>query len=145
MGRKENELKRLTENGGQRLEGCKSKQLTDCVIHQQKKYELQSSKDRDLQPFMDAFTMFDEMIEVDVPTQSELIMTLIKHEAQQRKILKREILLFLLIACLVLITLVTLFLQTPILFVVLQLVIVCFLPFMYKLENPHEREGKLFL
>lgn len=104
---------------------------------------MMSEKDYEQQQLIDVFATFDEMIEIEVPTKAQLTSVMMEHESKHRKAIIKECMLFLFIACFVLVALMTILLETPIIFIVVQIGILCFLPFMYKLERHHQDEGEL--
>lgn len=105
---------------------------------------MMSEKDKNNEQLIEVFRDFDEMIEVNIPSIEQLKTTITQHETKQRKAFYRELVLFIFTACIVLTTLMTVLVELPIIFIVVQLILLCFMPFMFKLERRHHEEEELY-
>lgn len=101
---------------------------------------MMSEKDNEHKQLIDVFQAFDETIEIDIPSKEQLKIAIVQHKAKQRKVFLKELLLFIFTACIVLTTLMTVLIELPIIFIIVQFMLLCFMPLMYRLERHHEDE-----
>lgn len=87
-----------------------------------------------------AMTQFDENIEHDIPSLAEIESTIINREKQHRKQYLTELLLFMLSGCLILVALMTILVEVPVIFLIIQLTLLIFIPYIVRVERQDQHK-----
>lgn len=98
-----------------------------------------NQKEDNVKQLFEALHMLDEMTKVDIPTKEQIKTMTIQHETKQRKTFLKEFILYLFIAFILLMILMTLLVQLPLIFFIIQLLCLLFLPLLIRIERDNDR------